>query len=246
MNNLLKSFILLFLIFPVFTFAQNVNYNNLFTRDLKLGDSGIDVFNLQKILNQDPETRVAISGPGSINQETTYFGNLTHQAVIKFQNKYKNQVLLPLGLAYGTGYFGKSSRNFILNPGNSGSANLNNSNNVDSDNDSGLPKIISISPKTGNGKDKIIITGQNFEDENTILVSFENSDKYTKIRSDNNGTRISFDLEMDLYNKYKKAEKEIGADKYKKFQDFFDPLTVYIRVQNENGESNNLPYIFRP
>lgn len=57
----------------------------IFAKDLAFGMTDPDVYHLQKILNNDPRTQLAPSGPGSSGKETSYFGTLTKAAVIKFQ-----------------------------------------------------------------------------------------------------------------------------------------------------------------
>ena len=82
----------------------------LFAVDLKLGDRGPSVRALQEALNKNPVTQVALSGAGSPGQETDFFGELTKQAVIRFQNLYKDDVLSPAGLVQGTGFVGARTR----------------------------------------------------------------------------------------------------------------------------------------
>lgn len=86
-----------------------------FLRNLKVGDQGPDVRELQVLLNKDPDTYVALSGPGSPGQETDYFGVRTSDAVARFQRKYKKEILDPAGLVVGTGYVGILTRAQLYN-----------------------------------------------------------------------------------------------------------------------------------
>jgi hypothetical protein len=85
---------------------SQISTNFTFTKNLKLGDNNYDVLMLQKALNKNSDTRIAISGLGSPGQETGYFGGLTQKAVITFQNKYPTDILVPAGLFYGNGFVG--------------------------------------------------------------------------------------------------------------------------------------------
>ncbi len=77
------------------TFDPTPYFNNLyafnirpFFRDLSIGSKGEDVTFLQKLLNSDKETRIAIQGLGSPGNESDTFGQLTKNALQKFQSKY--------------------------------------------------------------------------------------------------------------------------------------------------------------
>jgi hypothetical protein len=82
-----------------------------FQNNLKQGDTIIDVQYLQAVLDSRVETQVATTGPGSITQLTSYFGPLTENAVMRFQEFYRADILTPAGLANPTGYVGPSTRN---------------------------------------------------------------------------------------------------------------------------------------
>lgn len=76
-------------------------------RALHVGDSGADVFQLQKFLNSDPATQVANSGVGSPGNESSTYGVGTKRAVLKFQQVYASSILSPAGLTQPTGSVGK-------------------------------------------------------------------------------------------------------------------------------------------
>ncbi|PCI90161.1 hypothetical protein COB18_01855 [Candidatus Kaiserbacteria bacterium] len=83
-----------------------------FPRDLELGSTGEDVKSLQKYLNAHGFV-LALNGAGSIGGETEFFGSLTKKALIKFQNTYQEEILTPINLVSGTGYFGRMTIDFI-------------------------------------------------------------------------------------------------------------------------------------
>ena len=74
-----------------------------FKSDLQTGSRGTEVEELQKCLAKD----AAIYPEGEI---TGLFGQKTKEAVVKFQEKYKSDILTPSGLTQGTGTVRNSTR----------------------------------------------------------------------------------------------------------------------------------------
>lgn len=80
-----------------------------FTRSLKKGMQGEDVRSLQKFLNCQGFI-LGTSGPGAPGRETNLFADRTFQAVVKFQEKYADEILKPGNLSKGTGFFATYSQ----------------------------------------------------------------------------------------------------------------------------------------
>jgi hypothetical protein len=186
------SIVLLIAVFilPATTYART------FLRNLRMGDYGDDVLFVQKVLNLDPQTQVSVTGLGSPGNETSYFGPATRNAIIKFQNLYSGDVLKPAGLSVATGVIGLFTQKkinalsillekqqnkpinplFPQNPSKSGQNTGSTSN--------GTPFIVSVSPKVIGFGDNLTIKGKNFDtNDNTVLISIENDDKFTRIPS---------------------------------------------------------------
>lgn len=95
------------------TVANAVDTSPTFARTLRLGDNGPDVLLLQQKLNADIDTQVAEYGPGAPGNETERFGQLTRDAVIRFQEKHAAEILVPIGLTSGTGVVGEATRRVL-------------------------------------------------------------------------------------------------------------------------------------
>jgi hypothetical protein len=77
-------------------------------RDLALGSVGEDVRMLQKVLNSQGFT-ISTTGEGSVGNETTTFGQLTHEALVKYQTAK--------GISPASGIFGPLTRNQMKSAG---------------------------------------------------------------------------------------------------------------------------------
>jgi peptidoglycan hydrolase-like protein with peptidoglycan-binding domain len=85
---------------------KNELKNFRFKKVLMEGMRNKDIKYLQIILNLDNDTKIKDKGLGSFTNETEYFGYFTKQAVIKFQEKYKEDILKPINKDKGTGIVG--------------------------------------------------------------------------------------------------------------------------------------------
>ncbi|MEK7552592.1 MAG: peptidoglycan-binding domain-containing protein, partial [Patescibacteria group bacterium] len=85
-----------------------------FTRNLEVGDAGEDVLCLQKFLNGAGFT-IATSGVGSPGAETDLFGELTKEALMRWQ--------VAQGITPASGYFGPKSR-VVYGGGGAGSSSV--------------------------------------------------------------------------------------------------------------------------
>jgi len=70
-----------------------------FTKAIKFGARSSEIKELQMLLNRDPATRVAVTGPGSAGNETDKLGPATLAAIKKFQ--VKHGIARPGVIGYG-------------------------------------------------------------------------------------------------------------------------------------------------
>lgn len=85
----------------------------VFNSDLKLGSTGLDVTNLT--------TRLVAEG--LLSSQSNSFDQTVFAGVVAYQEKYASQILTPVGLTSGTGYFGKSTRDYMNSKCTSGTIN---------------------------------------------------------------------------------------------------------------------------
>jgi len=81
-------------------------YPYIWDKDLGLGSSGEEVKALQKVLINERVWEAEVGATG-------YFGQVTKTALVKFQEKYKEDILEPFNLKFGTGYFGSKTKDYL-------------------------------------------------------------------------------------------------------------------------------------
>lgn len=216
-----------------------------FMRTLNTGSEGSDVMELQKFLNANPATQIALEGAGSPGNETTYFGERTKQAVVRLQNLFSDTILRPVGLSEGTGFVGNSTLNFLnTSQTNSNPAqmsppvqNIVIPNGTQATVDSVLPEEI---------KDGEIITiiGNNFSPtNNTIILGFESKTAYTNIPSTDNGTKIEFIYYSSIQKIYDEKYEGISKKAKDAMMEQFPKIPVAVSVIPQNSVQSNFKII---
>jgi len=71
-----------------------------FNNNLNIGSSGSDVANLTTVLSKE----------GLLEEKNSNFDESVASAVTGFQEKYRDEILTPVGLRHGTGFVGKATR----------------------------------------------------------------------------------------------------------------------------------------
>jgi len=199
-----------------------------FNNFMKVGDRGNQVYELQKFLNTDSDTKLANFGPGSPGNETYYFGTITKDAVIRFQEKYKSEVLTPIGLFYGTGFAGEMTikkLNKISNSNISAEPGV-----VETQTKSpvSLPSLpVTISPLENNLMNNPInsVGGSGFQGNNTPSKPITSKPEYVKIPVQNS------DIPLELPLTWDPSAGEANPN----LEDFDKTLSTVRKVGGEQG-----------
>ncbi len=198
----------LVLVLPASLFAST------FYRTLSFGMTGEDVRYLQSLLNKDSRTQVVATGPGSPGQESLFFGQKTRDAVMRFQELYKYEILIPLGISTPTGIVGARTQEKLLNlidPFKNTSTEISSGNipniiSVPAINNSGTVKdlldsflrlpirLFAVTPLSARPGGEVAIQGQGFMESNNT-VHFGDSFKVEGVSSDD-----TFSLKVKVPN----------------------------------------------
>jgi peptidoglycan hydrolase-like protein with peptidoglycan-binding domain len=209
--------------FLLISFGSNQAQAYTFSRNLKLGDQGEDVRQLQIILNQDQATTVTLSGAGS-------------------KAKYQAEVLIPAGLTVPSGFVGALTRakmaslsgisglgTILTGSGSGSSAVASKSPTVPASTQAAQakkPLITAISPTKAPAGTIITITGEGFlPTGNTVYTGY---DRQTVTSSD--GKTITF-----IFNPPFASGVQTGGHLQ------FSGIPFHFYVGNTNGTSGESP-----
>ncbi len=223
------------------------------TRTLRVGDRGDDVRELQVFLNQDPETRIALSGVGAPGYESTYFGNLTRLAVNRFQIKYALQVLTPAGLSGPTGVVGPLTRALIYKLSWQTPTPV-----VTTPTVSPTVEIAAITPQSiTSSPQQITLTGSGFTPNNNTVIVVGDPERTIGSFDAVNGMTITFSFSEPTIARMKMqlAPFKNTSSFSSLLHAFVDNLTgatvvesngtlylrVILKIKNSNGQSNAVP-----
>lgn len=219
-----------------------------FERYLQVGDRGEDVLFLQRILNTDPDTIVAPQGPGSLGQETTYFGKATKQGVIKLQKKFDlgeehgffiiysggldektrnflNEAYFNTDYMYGTSTMSTSTRQKTINQMYKKGAGML----------PGTPVINSSDKLVVVNGDEITLSGKNFSTTtaNTLTIGYNTLSVVAK-----EPNTLTFKMDSALRDMYLKRMKDMDANDRKKAFKQVPEIPIFITARNDKGTSN--------
>lgn len=193
---------------------QTTGYCFTVTKDLKVGDQGDAVKNLQQALNKLGYFNGAIDG---------IYGELTASALTGFQEGYRSEILTPIGMSHGSGYLGNRTRQVLarLYPCGSTTAPITQSGRDDAN--KVKPKISKIWGKgwdegTVTANESVTLNGRGFLGSNSLIitraVNAAGFDSMSAGFSSTDGKTATFIF------------PNIG------------PATYKIKVENANGTSN--------
>lgn len=219
------------------------------SRNLYFGLSGNDVLLLQKTLNLDTDTAVSVSGAGSIGNETTFFGKATENAVKRFQNKHKKEILGISG-AIRDGVVDAGTKallqNIIALKNVSTSTVINNV--LPTKTKPGIAKetlvLEKITPESGGFQPVVTLTGKGFSrTNNTVHTTY---DVYENVPSVD-GKTITLKLTSDKFPSGYASNEERQNAKNQPMSEFVAPASISfpipVFVVNELGTSTILVYI---